>query len=503
MLTNFENLALFRPKIDFIDIFRLKKPFLSLFLCFLALLSVFNIYGQNDLENKLNLLIEDYIEGQENSSAFELIDLYDVVYELAQNPIDINRVSADELSQLFVITRVDANKIINHRALYGDFVDINELQAIVGIERSTLRLLSTLTYVNNSNIKPLAQIESRSEVITKLRKDLETRRGFQSIDGEDPRYAGDNNYFYIRINRRNDQKLSYNFTLEKDAGEALNHSPIAFDFFSGYLHKKNLSKNLQSLTIGDYSIRMGEGLMLNNGFGFGKSISTINIKAGGYQVKPYTSTQENLAFRGAAAEWSLGSINVLNFISFRQLDGNQTTDAFDEPIISSLQTSGLHRTEGEIFDKDAITDWSAGISISLHPANNVDIGINGLTHNISLPLIRSNQQFNLFRFAGDQYFGGSIDYSALIEGIQFFGEIALSDQGGMAQSHGIMTSLSQKVDVALHYRDFDRNFQALHPNTFSETRNSENEMGQYIGIEYRPNQHWTINGYADFGVILG
>ena len=36
---------------------------------------------------------------------------------------------------------------------------------------------------------------------------------------------------------------------------------IGFDSFSGYLHRKNISNTLTSLTIGDSSIRLGEGLI--------------------------------------------------------------------------------------------------------------------------------------------------------------------------------------------------------------------------------------------------
>ena len=61
-----------------------------------------------------------------------------------------------------------------------------------------------------------------------------------------------------------------------------------------------------------------------------------------------------------------------------------------------------------------------------------------------------------------------------------------------------MTSLNAKLDLALHIRNFDRDFQALYSNTFSETRRSENESGQYIGLEYRPSKPWKINAYADF-----
>jgi hypothetical protein len=453
--------------------------------------------AQSNLGSDINLLIEDFIEGRQDDGDFELIEIYENINDAAQNPRNLNTVSADELRNLFVISEVDINKIISHRERFGPFADINELQAVQGIEISTLRLLSKLTYVSDGEIKPLAQIQSNTEVLVKLRRELETRRGFRSFNCEDPVYAGSPNYLLLRINHKNDQKLSYNLTLEKDAGESFSNTSVGFDYISGYLHKRDLSKHLRSVTLGDYSIRMGEGLLLNNGFSFGKSIASVNIKAGGYQVKPYTSTIENLAFRGIATQWRVKNLEIMNFVSYRTLDANQTTDDFDQPIVSSLQTSGFHRSESEIFDRDAVNNLSAGLSVN-YRIKSTSIGINGLSHQLSVPLIRTDSEANRFRFSGDHNYGASIDYNTTLKGLYLFGEVGISNGGAIAQSHGLMTSLNAKLDLALHVRNFDRDFQALYSNTFSETRRSENETGQYIGLEYRPSKPWKINVYADF-----
>jgi len=470
-----------------------------LFGVFFFVFTIFNLSylaAQSNLGSDLNLLIEDFIEGRQDDGDFELIEIYENINDAAQNPRNLNTVSAEELRNLFIISEVDINKILSHRERYGTFADINELQAIEGIELTTLKLLSRLTYVSDSEIKPLAQIQSNTEVLVKFRREIETRRGFRSINGEDPVYTGLPNYLLLRINHKNDQKLSYNLTLEKDAGESFSRSNTGFDFISGYLHKKDLTKHLKSITLGDYSVRMGEGLLLNNGFSFGKSIATVNIKAGGYQVKPYTSTIENLAFRGIATQWKVKNFEIMNFVSYRNLDANQTSDDLERPIVSSLQTSGLHRSESEIFDRDAINNLSAGINVN-YRHKSTTIGINGLTHQLSVPLVRSNSEFNRFRFSGENNFGASINYNTTIKGIYVFGELGVSNGGAIAQSHGLMTSLNAKLDLGLHIRNFDRDFQALYSNTFSETRSSENESGQYIGLEYRPSKNSNIDRVVD------
>ena len=89
--------------------------------------------AQSGLGSDLNLLIEDFIEGRQDDGDFELIEIYENIYDAAQKPRNLNTVSAEELRNLFVIAEVDINKIISHRERYGAFTDINELQAIQGI----------------------------------------------------------------------------------------------------------------------------------------------------------------------------------------------------------------------------------------------------------------------------------------------------------------------------------------------------------------------------------
>ena len=96
----------------------------------------------------------------------------------------------------------------------------------------------------------------------------------------------------------------------------------------------------------------------------------MQIKKGGRTIRPYTSVNENAFLRGAALTMQFKPISLTFFGSFARRDGNGVTDSleqepwfFDE--FSSLQTSGLHRTEGEILDKNLIHNQIFGFQIGL------------------------------------------------------------------------------------------------------------------------------------------
>ncbi len=110
-----------------------KGLFSSIITVFSILVSL-QLTAQNQDNTELNLLIEDFIEGQEEISDFEIIDIYEKIYISLENPRNINNLNTQELRGLYIIiSDIDISKIIEHRNTYGLFTDINELQATNGI----------------------------------------------------------------------------------------------------------------------------------------------------------------------------------------------------------------------------------------------------------------------------------------------------------------------------------------------------------------------------------
>jgi len=147
--------------------------------------------------------------------------------------------------------------------------------------------------------------------------------------------------------------------MEKDPGEQFfsGSNTTGFDYYTGFIHLKDLLPRVKNLNIGDYSVSMGQGLIVHNSFGGGKSSFVTNIKKGGRAIRPYSSVTEANFFRGLAATVDVSDhIEVTAFGSNRDFDATifaDTTIDVGFQRISSIVVDGFHRTENEINKKGA------------------------------------------------------------------------------------------------------------------------------------------------------
>ncbi len=492
----------FQPKKEQKTYFQ--HPFFSfwrLFTAFFVISLYFNItllYAQ-DAPNadELNQWLQDILENQEETSDFDFNTIFEDLYFRLQSPLNINRATATELSDLQVLSPIEVNALLLHRSRYGDLQDIYELQAVEGLSIDKARILSRLCYVPGSGLILNRETDPITNLYLKWERDLQTRRGYDPEQASSP-YLGDPNALYARLHRRAPLDWSYGLTLEKDAGERLSKGP---DFISGHAMRENVSPVLDKIIFGDYSTRFGQGLILNNGFGIGKSSYTTSIKTDAPTLRPYTSAQENIYFRGIAAELRLSDRwQLISMLSSASHDANVLYDDSGRPLaVSSLQTIGLHRTINEIEDQNSLQVSNVGLRLTHQlPSPSDQISFNALYGHYSLPIQPSNTPYNQYRLSGDQSLNISLDHNVMIDGYNWFGELAISKNGALATTQSIITTLDPRLDLALNVRYFDRAYQAPLSNSFAESSRIQDEQGAYVGLIYTPHRSWRISGYADF-----
>jgi hypothetical protein len=88
-------------------------------------------------------------------------------------------------------------------------------------------------------------------------------------------------------------------------------------------------------------------------------------------------------------------------------------------------------------------------------------------------------------------------YSYNWRNVNFFGEAARSQSGGLGVVQGLMVSLTPQVEVAMLYRNYARNFHTLYGDGFSESTRPINEKGFYTGLKIRPAGRWEMTAYYD------
>ena len=454
-----------------------------------------------EIWDQVELFLEDREDGVDLSVLF---DRYKIYYE---NPQDINLLSYDDLQDLGLLSDIQISELLSHRTKYGDLIMIEELQSIPSFQTVDIQRIRPFVSVADPNKLPVTLKDmvsnSRHEVFLKWGRTLEDQAGYLGDEENPPSYLGDPNRLTLRYRGNYENKLRFGLISEKDDGEQLFSDTInsGLDFLTAHLHLREYSSTLKDVVIGDYSISFGQGLISHNGFRAGKSAFVTQVKKGGRVLRPYTSITENGYHRGAGATIALGAqIEFSSFFSRVRRDGNVTVDTldFDTPdlFLSSLQTSGQHRTLGEKEDKGALGLTSIGGSLRYFQSN-LDISINHLSSIFDTPLVRADNIANRFRFSGDQLHNTSIDYSYRYRNVHLFGESAYASTGGLAHLVGALIGLDKRLSASIVYRDYGVSYNTIAPNAFGESSLVNNETGLYLGLELQLSRKWLIRSYAD------
>jgi hypothetical protein len=459
---------------------------------------------------------EDIIESfflsqEEENNSFDYNTAFEELEFFLKRPLDLNQATLSDLEIFPFLNDIQRQTFIDYRAIAGGLVSIYELQAIPGFDMTTIaRILPYVQVKPASGLRDFSlknlKTDSKNMLMLRSSRTLEKSKGFSVPVGgtSSRRYLGDRNSIYLRFHSRLSSHLSLGLTAEKDPGEEFfrDKNRQGFDFYSAHIAWSNPANRLKTLVLGDFSISMGQGLISWQGFGAGKSAMSTSIARTARRPRPYTSVSEFDFFRGGAATVSLiKNLDLTAFASFRKRDGNlvETTQQDLEPeeaIFTSLQTSGLHRTDSETDDENAIGQTTFG-SVLKFTKKRWHIALNGLFSSFDKPLVPTPKPYNRYYFSGDQLLNHSIDYAFTHKNLHFFGETALGDNGALATLNGALIALDRKIDVALLHRHFAKNFQSLHGSPFAETSGARNESGMYLGIDIRPARAWRLNVYYD------
>jgi hypothetical protein len=466
---------------------------------------------RSDLPDTGEQLVEDFIrstEGEEENfdfnTAFELLDAY------RERPLDLNRATEAELRDMRLLDDGQINSFLAYRDRVGDLVNIYELQAVPAMDLNAIRQLLPFVRVGGEiddlNLTPGQMLaQGNRELFLRWNRVLEEQRGF-ALGPEDATnyYLGDPNQFYVRFRQRYSNRLSFGFTAEKDRGEEFftGSNRKGFDYYSAHFFLRNLNRTFRAIALGDYNISLGQGLLLNTGFGYGKSILVTSTKRGGQVVRPYSGVNESQFLRGAAVTLGLGE--QLEFTAFASRKGQDANlldpDTLDTgeilASISSIDIDGLHRTPAEIADRNAIQLTTAGGNLRWNSGRQY-LSLNVLYNTLDKPLELRQQVYNRFYFQGDRLLNVSLDYGLRYRNFTFFGETGYSDNGSIATLNGLLVGLSRFADLSLYFRSYPRDFQTLQARPFGEGSNGRNETGLYLGLDIRLHPNWKLAIYHD------
>lgn len=420
-----------------------------------------------------------------------------------QRKLPLNHIDPATLGELMGLTSLQVEAFETYRRRLGPFVDPLELQAVPGWDEATVRRVLPWVHVDDSPPLPvLLRTRARSGTHTFLLRTGITSTdiaGAASAAALGRPYAGGPPHVLFRYGYRYASLMQWGLTVEKDAGERLPGRaglPVA-DFMSGQLALRDW-KGFRVLVIGDYQVNLGQGLTHWQGMAFRKTSDAMMVFRQGHCLRPYSGTDENRFHRGVALEWVRGGWSMAAFLSGRRLDANRVDDSLGGrgTYVSSLLTSGLHRTGSELGDRHALRMRAVGGRIS-YRARGAEFGLNAVAGRFGIPIRKDPLPYNLYAMSGTDWTNLSFDFGVPVRNVHLFGECAVDGRGGLSCVQGFLASLHPRLDMACLFRAIQPRYRSLQANAFTEQAEPNNETGTYAGVCLRLPGGWKIDAWLD------
>ena len=468
---------------------------------FLSLLIFRVAAGQSEKSHIIEQRIEFITETLEEENP-DLTTLFDDLNYYYDHPLNLNSSSAEDLQDLMLLTDLQVHSLLDHIHRNGKLISIYELQSVANFDLPAIYNILPFVMVTDRlqslhiSFDQLFR-EGSHEFFYRHSRVLEKQKGYTSDTLSARHYPGTQDKIYTRYRFRFGKYISAGITGEKDPGEQFfaGAQRQGFDFYSAHFFMRDVGM-IKTAVAGDYQLSFGQGLTFATGISLGKGIA---IKRAGSALRPYNSAGENEMLRGAAAVFRMKNFHVTTFYSSKRIDGNIAENdpaGNGEITVSSLQTSGIHATASQLEDKDAIRLTQYGAHLCYITGKN-NLGITAVSNSFNGTLQKKTSIYNQFDFTGNAASVAGIDFSHIRKNMNFFSEAAVSHNKGYAFLAGVIVAADPRFSLSLLYRNYQKEFQNLNANAFSENTSPQNEKGFYAGVEAYLKKGLLFTGYFD------
>jgi len=469
----------------------------------LALFALLLIGFAAKAQTQEDQLIKDLIESiAENlPEDYDLSELQDRLTYYRKNPINLNNTNAEELKTLVFLSPLQISNLFEHIRKNGKLIDLLELQSIPEFDIQTIqRLLPFVTLEQSAMVDRITAKNllkyGNNDLILRYGRVLEKSRGYTDLPGS--RYLGTPDRYLFRYRYTYSNRVSASLVFEKDAGEHFFNGPKQrpFDFLSGHIAILNTGR-FKKIVLGDYTMQFGQALTLWSGFAFGKSPDVTGVAKRDVGLRPYTSANEFAFLRGAAMTVNIAkNIDFSPFVSHRKLDASMTTvDGIN--VVSTINETGLHRTQSEINNKNNLEQTVYG-GVLQYRTSALNIGAVAYHTSFNRTFTPGTGLYRIYNFTGKELTNVGAHYSYTYKNFYFFGEFGKSLDAGLAYVNGALVSLSPTVSAVLLHRNYQKNYHNFFNQATAEASEAFNEKGFYAGLNINPSKVWSIQVYGDY-----
>lgn len=452
-----------------------------------------NVSSQN------NYSWEEFLEqmGQsENIDDGSLEQLYDEFNELYESKLDINTCSREQLESLPFLSFQQVMDIMEYRDKVRRIESPMELLLVESLDRKAITLLRQFLTIGQAQrsdtIPDISKVlkYGKNTLIADLNIPFYTRKGYEN------KYLGYKYKHWLRYTFNYGQRVKFGLTASQDAGEPFfaGRNKWGYDYYSFYLLLNDI-KCLKTLALGRYRLRFGMGLILNNGFGFGKLATMSTLMSSPSHVFAHASRSDYNYLQGAAATFKLAKgLDLTAFASYRKIDATLNKDSSS---VATILKTGYHRTLSEMDRKGntAVTLFGGNINWL---KNGFHVGATGYYTSFNRKLdMYKEQKYRRWYPYGYDFFNASIDYGYISRRLNISGETAIDKNAQVATVNTISYELSSRLSLMALQRYYPYKYQALYANTIAEGGAVNDESGFLIGGKVNPWNNATLTLYTD------
>lgn len=457
-----------------------------LIISILPFITLPSLSQENKLSERIIAVAEELAADESDPAAAELFSEW--LFDLTENPVMINSGDENEISRLFFLTDFQVKVLADYIRTSGRIVSLFEIANIPGFDRESAEML--FPFIS------LADRPSSFSDSARIRQTLLT--SFTHRNTPPDTSSVGSAWRVLTKYKFSKGGFSGGFTAEKDPGEKLISGKLPLpDFISGYLIYRGAGI-LKGIVIGDYSARFGQGTNINTGIRTGLSLTTPGYLAGRSEIRPYTSTDENNFFRGAAAEFTFKNFDLSFFLSSKYIDAtlNGTADSTGLSIKSFYKT-GLHNTNAAIQKKDAVRETGLGVNLTYN-SKNLRTGILWTENGFSLPVIPDPiNPADRYDFTGLSNTLFSVYYNCLVKKFVIYGEWSISGIKKRAFVQGISFRPAGRLSINLLYRNYFPGYISFHGNGPAGSSANSNEYGILANFTFEAARFLFVSAGTD------
>ena len=429
------------------EMHKIRRIFIFFGLCVAMATLGQDIRVEDVLEDIFNQLSED------GDLAYE--DIEEELLSIAENPMDLNQVTGDDLSRLMFLSDEQIDAILMYQYQHG-FKELYELQLIDCLKDYEIRNLLPFVKVRGEEaIRQEAKGKEMyfREVFHYAKHEITLRTDARNIED----YKGDPMYGKLRYRFNYQNRVQAGVSIVRRVSDKISGLEKERWDYGGYIQLKDIGP-MKTIVAGNYQANFGYGLVVGSPFKRGKSAYIQSTATTCEGLKKFSSVGDSYNyFHGVGATARIKWAEVSAFYSLRQ----EKEEAWQHVV-------GVNAT----------AKWKK-----------LKVGVTGVES------LKSNVESQKLSDKGAM--GANVRYNW--GKVDLWGEVATShtEQWGWGTIIGLRVNPISDLNLLAIYRYYSPEYDNVYANALSSKTRVYDEHGGYLGIEYNRLRNWQLSVFGD------